>query len=78
MLYKTVLVSLELLRACTGLWQIKCAKVGRTKRTAGGSTEPYEGPIPVTMHVHGAHIKAQNDGYPMSWHLPSGKNIPTG
>ena len=44
----------------------------------GASAEAYEGPIPITTHVHGAHVECHSDGYPESWFLPSANNIPKG
>jgi FtsP/CotA-like multicopper oxidase with cupredoxin domain len=40
--------------------------------------EPYDGPVPVIVHVHGAHVAPESDGYPEAWYLPDADNIPTG
>jgi FtsP/CotA-like multicopper oxidase with cupredoxin domain len=43
-----------------------------TTRTdcTGDSPEPYEGPVPLVTHVHGAHVDPHSDGYPEAWWLP--------
>ncbi len=51
-------------------------KRGRDKR--GYSPYPYEGPVPIVTHVHGAHTHADSDGYTEAWFLPDAKNIPNG
>ena len=33
---------------------------------------PYLGPVPMTVHLHGAHVNAASDGYPEAWWLPGG------
>ena len=35
----------------------------------GASDQPYLGPIPMVMHVHGAHVGPGSDGYPEAWWL---------
>ncbi|OGR30965.1 MAG: hypothetical protein A2005_01195, partial [Desulfuromonadales bacterium GWC2_61_20] len=37
---------------------------------------PYVGPVPIVIHVHGAHVNPQSDGYPEAWWLPNADNIP--
>jgi FtsP/CotA-like multicopper oxidase with cupredoxin domain len=37
---------------------------------------PYAGPVPLVVHVHGAHVADHSDGHPDAWFLPSAKNIP--
>jgi hypothetical protein len=40
---------------------------------------PYEGPVPLVTHVHGAHVQPESDGYPEAWWLPGApgtKGIP--
>jgi FtsP/CotA-like multicopper oxidase with cupredoxin domain len=37
----------------------------------GASDQPYTGPIPMVVHVHGAHVGPGSDGYPEAWWLPS-------
>ena len=44
----------------------------------GASDEPYWGPVPMVMHVHGAHVGPGSDGYPEAWWLPLANNIPKG
>jgi len=41
----------------------------------GASDQPYTGPIPMVMHVHGAHVGPGSDGYPEAWWLPEAGNI---
>ena len=38
----------------------------------GASADPYFGPIPMVVHVHGAHVGPGSDGYPEAWWLPNG------
>jgi FtsP/CotA-like multicopper oxidase with cupredoxin domain len=40
----------------------------------GDSGQPYNGPVPIIVHVHGAHVDPESDGYPEAWYLPD----PTG
>lgn len=46
----------------------------------GGSDDltPYQGPVPIVTHVHGAHVADHSDGYPEAWWLPDAVNIPEG
>ena len=44
----------------------------------GFSADPYLGPIPMVVHVHGAHVGPGSDGYPEAWWLPAANDIPTG
>jgi FtsP/CotA-like multicopper oxidase with cupredoxin domain len=37
-----------------------------------GRMEPYTGPPPVTIHVHGAQVASLYDGHPASWYTPDG------
>ena len=39
---------------------------------------PYKGPVPIVVHLHGAHDFEDADGYPDAWYLPLAKNIPAG
>jgi spore coat protein A len=39
---------------------------------------PYTGPVPLVVHLHGAHSYEDSDGYPEAWYLPLAKNIPKG
>jgi FtsP/CotA-like multicopper oxidase with cupredoxin domain len=34
----------------------------------------YTGPVPMVVHVHGAHTREESDGYPEAWWLPAGAN----
>jgi spore coat protein A len=45
---------------------------------AGMSQDPYDGPVPMVTHVHGAHVGPESDGYPEAWFLPNATNIPAG
>lgn len=64
--------------------QLTCADPGKTKDCrpdlSNGKilTQPYNGPIPTTVHVHGAHVNPDSDGYPEAWWLPNAQNIPVG
>ncbi len=40
--------------------------------------QPYNGPVPIITHVHGAHVGPESDGYPEAWWLPAANNIPIG
>ena len=53
---------------------------GRDSRPVFESTpEPYEGPVPVVTHVHGAvGVGDESDGYAEAWYLPAAGNIPAG
>ena len=33
-------------------------------------TQPYEGPIPLAMHLHGGEVQSTSDGGPYSWFTP--------
>ena len=44
----------------------------------GNTAAPYTGPIPMVVHVHGAHVGPGSDGYPEAWWLPAANNIPAG
>lgn len=37
---------------------------------------PYQGPVPIVTHLHGAHVDPHSDGYPEAWWLPAASNIP--
>jgi spore coat protein A len=39
---------------------------------------PYAGPVPMVVHLHGAHVGQESDGYPEAWFLPDAVNIPRG
>jgi spore coat protein A len=38
----------------------------------------YTGPVPLVVHLHGAHAYEDADGYPTAWYLPPARNIPAG
>eukprot|EP00429_Kryptoperidinium_foliaceum_P122849 CAMPEP_0176321284 /NCGR_PEP_ID=MMETSP0121_2-20121125/71266_1 /TAXON_ID=160619 /ORGANISM="Kryptoperidinium foliaceum, Strain CCMP 1326" /LENGTH=896 /DNA_ID=CAMNT_0017663715 /DNA_START=69 /DNA_END=2759 /DNA_ORIENTATION=+ len=40
--------------------------------------KPYEGPVPMVVHVHGTHATPDSDGYPEAWWLPAASDIPEG
>ena len=44
----------------------------------GTDPNPYMGPVPAIIHVHGAHTHQESDGYPEAWYLPAANNIPAG
>lgn len=44
----------------------------------GTTADPYWGPVPTTMHLHGSHVEALSDGFPESWFLPDANDIPEG
>ncbi len=44
----------------------------------GTDPNPYMGPVPAIIHVHGAHTYQESDGYPEGWYLPAANNIPAG
>ncbi len=53
---------------------------GRDTRPTFTSTPgPYEGPVPIVTHVHGAvGVGDESDGYAEAWYLPAAGNIPDG
>jgi FtsP/CotA-like multicopper oxidase with cupredoxin domain len=63
---------------------LPCEEPGKTKDCRPASTngvilqQPYDGPVPVVVHVHGAHVGPESDGYPEAWWLPDADNIPAG
>jgi len=64
--------------------QLTCSKPTKTKdcrpSLINGAilSEPYQGPVPIITHVHGAHVGPESDGYPEAWWLPNANNIPLG
>ena len=42
----------------------------------GMNPNPYNGPVPLVTHLHGANVVPGSDGYPESWTLPAASNIP--
>jgi bilirubin oxidase len=51
-------------------------KSGRDEH--GTDPTPYQGPVPIVTHVHGAHTTDESDGYAEAWYLPWARNIPRG
>jgi bilirubin oxidase len=52
---------------------------GRDSRPDFTATPPpYRGPVPLVVHLHGAHTFEEADGYPEAWYLPNARNIPSG
>jgi FtsP/CotA-like multicopper oxidase with cupredoxin domain len=45
---------------------------------AGEDPDPYQGPVPIVVHVHGSHVDSHSDGYPEAWWLPRAGDIPAG
>ena len=39
-----------------------------------GSTDPYRGPIPTAIHLHGAEVPSSFDGAPDAWFTPDGRH----
>jgi FtsP/CotA-like multicopper oxidase with cupredoxin domain len=42
---------------------------------AGPCLEPYTGPIPAVVHLHGAEVPSQFDGHPDAWFTPGDAQI---
>ena len=53
---------------------------GRDTRPTFSSTPgPYNGPVPIVTHVHGAvGVGDESDGYSEAWYLPAAGDIPDG
>lgn len=52
---------------------------GRDTRPSFTSTpDPYRGPVPLVVHLHGQHAWEDSDGYPEAWYLPPARDIPRG
>jgi FtsP/CotA-like multicopper oxidase with cupredoxin domain len=45
---------------------------------AGNNPAPYDGPVPIVVHLHGGHTDEESDGFPEAWFLPDANNIPAG
>ena len=58
--------------------QAECADGSFRTDCRGISDQPYSGPVPMVVHVHGAHVGPGSDGYPEAWWLPAANNIPAG
>lgn len=56
----------------------ECKGGARRTDCRGNSTKAYKGPVPMTAHVHGAHVEYHSDGFPESWFLPNANNITSG
>jgi spore coat protein A, manganese oxidase len=46
--------------------------------TFASTPGPYTGPVPMVVHLHGAHSMEESDGYPEAWYLPAARDIPAG
>ena len=42
---------------------------------AAPCTEPYAGPIPAVVHLHGAEVPSQYDGHPDAWFTPGDEHL---
>jgi bilirubin oxidase len=40
-----------------------------------GTPAAYTGPVPMAVHVHGAHVGPESDGYPEAWFLPEASDV---
>ena len=40
--------------------------------------DPYTGPVPMVVHLHGHHSSQESDGFPEAWYLPAAADLPTG
>jgi bilirubin oxidase len=49
-----------------------------TRPTFTSTPPPYRGPVPNVVHLHGAHVNEESDGYPEAWFLPTARNVPSG
>jgi spore coat protein A, manganese oxidase len=56
----------------------QCLDGSRRTDCVGFIREPYDGPVPIVTHVHGAHVTSESDGFPMAWYLPAATNLPAG
>ncbi len=62
--------------------QFKCIDPGKSKDCAPDPVtnglllqQPYQGPVPMVVHVHGTHAGPESDGYPEAWWLPNANNL---
>jgi bilirubin oxidase len=46
--------------------------------TFDSTPDPYTGPVPMVVHLHGGHSTEEADGYTEAWYLPVANNIPEG
>jgi spore coat protein A len=44
----------------------------------GTDPAPYQGPVPIVTHVHGAHTSDESDGFAEAWYLPVATDLPSG
>jgi FtsP/CotA-like multicopper oxidase with cupredoxin domain len=50
-----------------------------TRPVLDAPPEPYHGPVPMVVHVHGAvGVGDESDGYAEAWFLPAASNLPDG
>jgi spore coat protein A len=56
----------------------ECANGAPRTDCMGIDPAPYAGPVPVVVHLHGAHVDPESDGYPEAWYLPAANDIPPG
>ncbi|HSG14433.1 MAG TPA: hypothetical protein VLA22_11245, partial [Gaiellaceae bacterium] len=48
-----------------------------TRPTFTSTPDPYDGPVPMVTHVHGAvGVGDESDGYAEAWYLPAANDIP--
>ena len=55
-----------------------CKDPMKDRDCRGTSPDPYTGPVPMIVHVHGAETTEWSDGYPEAWYLPAASNLPAG
>ncbi len=60
-----------------GVQTTDCRPVGSTDAEKLFLQQPYDGPVPLITHVHGAHVGPESDGYPEAWFLPAAMDTPT-
>jgi FtsP/CotA-like multicopper oxidase with cupredoxin domain len=56
----------------------QCRNPMRDRDCRGTSPDPYTGPVPMVVHLHGAETTEWSDGYPEAWYLPAASNLPDG
>ena len=54
------------------------AKIARKRPIRRSCSGPTTDPVPMVVHVHGAHATPESDGYAEAWWLPNANNIPAG
>ena len=55
-----------------------CASAMMGTDCRGVDPMSYDGPVPAVVHLHGAHVDPDSDGYPEAWWLPAANDIPAG